>query len=750
MNARPQSASVYRVCDELLLQPGLRLRIGEHVVDVGALRVVTRPDCPRLTSKAMAVLIELARHAGNTVTRDQLLDRVWQGRVITPDVLTQAIKELRRAFADDEKPSRYFETIPKVGYRLLASVSGFAGDDGSIFASPMDMIDPERNAGDDNDENGRAVAVPRVGSLLPLPAIVGICAALLIGFGALLLGSHWRVDSRASGWKVVDLRAITSDPGAESRPHVSPDGTRLAYVKADPGAKFDRIHVRALEQSAISYLTAQTDAADELPTWSPDGTQIAFERLDYDSCKLFVASSAGGGEREIGACQGVATTIFDWAPDGRSLITAESTAPTGTDSAGGLALERLDVASGARDPVRYDRGIHDQDIEAKYSPDGKWIAFRRGVSPYSNLCVMPASGGAVRQLTQISARIRGYTWTRDSSALVFSSNLRGASELFVIDLALGEPHPLGVTPAEYPDAARANDSIVYEIPRSTQQLAQVTIGGNGTPVLLAASTGSDAAPVLSPDGKQIAFASDRSGSQQLWLYDIATAKASALTSFRESVLLNPQWSGDAKQIVVTVRHADRSDLIEIDIATRRQRTIGKPQEHVLSGSYGIEPGSYLMMTGPSSPSDRLVYLREHASAGAMMTTLAEGVAHAELDRDAHRVYYTKTAQPGLFRRDLDGASEEEFVTPRVSSIQVDGWRVVRGKIWYVGAYEFNPTPIREFDPVSGEERTIGEFKVALNDMNFSVDAAHDRIIMSPIGVEDTDVGAFRLVSSAAK
>src|SRR5579863_6255689 len=98
-----------------LEHPNLRLQIGEHAIDVGALRVITHPACPRLTSKAIAVLLELVRNAGNTVPRDQLLDDVWKHRAITADVLTQAIKELRRAFGDDSKPHGYIETIPKVG-----------------------------------------------------------------------------------------------------------------------------------------------------------------------------------------------------------------------------------------------------------------------------------------------------------------------------------------------------------------------------------------------------------------------------------------------------------------------------------------------------------------------------------------------------------------------------------------------------------------------------------------------------------
>src|SRR5690349_15579836 len=125
--------SLQRETDELLQRPNLRLRIGEHVVDLGALRVLTRPDHPRLTSKAAAVLVELVRHAGNTLTRDELLDRVWKGRCPTPDVLTQAVKELRRAFDDDQRTPRYIETIPKVGYRLLARVLVVQSQDSGVF-----------------------------------------------------------------------------------------------------------------------------------------------------------------------------------------------------------------------------------------------------------------------------------------------------------------------------------------------------------------------------------------------------------------------------------------------------------------------------------------------------------------------------------------------------------------------------------------------------------------------------------------
>lgn len=94
-----------------------QLRVGEHVVDLGSLRVTTAADHTKLTPKAASVLLELAKQAGQTVTHDDLLDRVWAGTCPTRNVLTQAIKELRRAFHDEERES-CIETIPKIGYRL--------------------------------------------------------------------------------------------------------------------------------------------------------------------------------------------------------------------------------------------------------------------------------------------------------------------------------------------------------------------------------------------------------------------------------------------------------------------------------------------------------------------------------------------------------------------------------------------------------------------------------------------------------
>jgi len=739
MNASSLPSAGRLMFDELLLQPNLRLRVGEHVVDIGALRVVTHPEHPRLTSKAAAVLIELVRHAGDTVTRDALLDRVWADRVTTPDVLTQAIKELRRAFGDDAKPSQYIETIPKVGYRLLAAVS-------LLDAEPL-AVDTARHAPAGNDPvlidagPARPAEPPRAARLTRYWLLLGLAVAV-----ALAAAVAWRRGAEAprgnGHWIASDIRALTSDPGSERRPAVSPDGMRVAYARFDPssGAKgVDRLVMRATGQSQAVRITAKSESSEEVPAWSPDGSQIAFERLADDRCTVYIVSSLGGAEREVGPCQNYLRHYFDWAPDGKALITAQN--PGASDD---MVLMRWDLATGAKLPMQYERMADAQDLEAHYSPDGKLIAFRRGLAPYSDLCVMAASGGAVRQVTQLHSRIRGLAWTPDSRGLIFSSNHDGHFTLYTVALDGGEVHELGVGPAEYPAAARAADVVTYEIPRKTSRLAWAAVGANNPiPELLAKSTGSDSSPAFSPDGGRIAFISDRSGAQQVWVYDFATLEVTALTEFRDALLVNPAWSADGKRLLVTVRGKENPGLVEIDLASRRQRMISKSGQDVLSANYGPDPDSYLLVMGGSSRHNQLVLLERAGHEDERQMPLAVGIEHMELDADARRLYYTKNAQSALFSRDLAGG-EEKLVTPLIESTLIDGWRVVDGRIWYVGKVAWKPTELMEFDPATGAQRVLVHIDTELHDVGFGASPKRDRVVITPLGTEDTDVGSFRI------
>jgi Tol biopolymer transport system component len=543
----------------------------------------------------------------------------------------------------------------------------------------------------------------------------------------------------ATTWKVSDSRALTSDPGAERRPHLAPDGTRIAYAAIDASGGPTRIVARSIEPSQIVHISAGGEQQEALPVWSPDGTRIAFERAHENGCTIYVASSLGGDEREVGACRDSSVSYYDWTPDGRSLITSQST----TDDGGDLALVTLDLDSGGKTFLNYARTPADQDLEPHYSPDGRFIAFRRGVAPYSDLYVMPAVGGDVHQVTHIASRIRGHAWSRDGSALIFASNFAGTMSLYAVDVASGAVQPLGVSPAEYPSAARNTDAIAYEIPRTQSEMALIGLDGANAPRTLAPSTGSDYAAALSPTADRLAFISNRSGQFQLWLYDRATEVATPLTDKADTPVFWPRWSADGKKIVAVAAIPGSSrQLIEIDVASRRQRLLSKPDENILFGGYAVDADTYLFAIGSSGRNNELVLVRHPREADESRQLIESGIAFAQVDANLRAVYYTTTAG-GLYRYDLDHG-DKRFVSPKVSSVTTNGWRVVDGHIWYLTGFEVRPIVLHELDPATGEEHVLDRMDISVKDVNFTVMPDRKSLVLSQIGTEDTDIGMFTL------
>jgi DNA-binding winged helix-turn-helix (wHTH) protein len=104
-----------------------RLQIGEWWADRTTNELGRAGVTVRIEPKAMEVLMVLADHAGQVVSREELLAAVWPGVVVGEEALTQSIIKLRRAFDDNPRSPSYIETIPKRGYRIIAPVTKSEG-----------------------------------------------------------------------------------------------------------------------------------------------------------------------------------------------------------------------------------------------------------------------------------------------------------------------------------------------------------------------------------------------------------------------------------------------------------------------------------------------------------------------------------------------------------------------------------------------------------------------------------------------
>src|SRR4051812_37095782 len=117
---------------------------GDLRIDLGRMSA-TRAGAPiPLEPKAFDVLRYLLEHRDRVVTKDELLDAVWTGTFVTPNVLTRAIAQIRKALGDETENVRFIETIAKRGYRFIAPVAVVPfGGTGGVGSPSVPSLSPE-------------------------------------------------------------------------------------------------------------------------------------------------------------------------------------------------------------------------------------------------------------------------------------------------------------------------------------------------------------------------------------------------------------------------------------------------------------------------------------------------------------------------------------------------------------------------------------------------------------------------------
>src|SRR5690606_24287436 len=226
----------------------------------------------------------------------------------------------------------------------------------------------------------------------------------------------------------------------------------------------------------------------------PDGRELMLQRVLDGSCSIVIASVLGGAERVVGECSPRLVTHMDWTPDGKGLLLPWTIE-------GQARLHRLEIATGVLTPLEYPTTPGSGDVQGRYSPDGRWIALRRGPMPHSDLYVMRSDGRALRRVTTLRAQMPGFDWSPDGKALVFSSDHEGLIGLFRASLEDGGIRPLGVQRAWWPDAAQLRDELVFMRDASSMQVAELLLDGqhDGEPGLVAPSSRSNYSAAYSPD-----------------------------------------------------------------------------------------------------------------------------------------------------------------------------------------------------------------------------------------------------------
>ena len=338
-----------------------------------------------------------------------------------------------------------------------------------------------------------------------------LAAALALLLAALAIPHFMELDP-------IDLAAyrfipFANDHEAESGAAWSPDGKSIAYLKTVAG--IPQLMVRSLESPTAIQLTKSKGRVSSA-FWSPD------------SAVIYCVDHAGKGELwGISPSGGHAAKILedlhtaDISPDGKSLAIWRAT------ESGGVARSSLWISSppGAAprpyQPAPFEVPLDSAGSSLHFSPDGKSILLvANGIAPQLWVLPFPASSGAPRRvLSQMNLNYvpRG-TWMPDSRHAVLSFSTGGGQpSLWFADLQREKLRKLTASTAaeEYPSLAPDGRRLVFTSVTDDFDLIELPLDG-GAPRTLLANSRNMYSPAWSPDGDQLLYATDRSGSSEIW------------------------------------------------------------------------------------------------------------------------------------------------------------------------------------------------------------------------------------------
>ena len=333
----------------------------------------------------------------------------------------------------------------------------------------------------------------------------------------------WFVRSTTKAPPERSMTAVpfTSYPGEERQPSFSPDGNQVAFSwNGEKQDNFD-IYVKIIGSGAQLRLTHAPEA-DSLPAWSPDGSSIAFIREgSKGNASVYVISPLGPPEHKVAAINPVTSwpTGLAWTPDGKALIVTDRNSDTEP-----LGLFVLSVESGEKRRLTSPKQKLFIDSQPAFSADGRTLAFIREVGVGARDIYLLALSedfqptGEPKRLTFDSAVTFRPVWTLDGQEIIFSSGPYLSPSLFRIATSgSGKPQRLAGVGEDGSEAAisQRTQRLVY-----TREFIDVNIwrleipgpqGKISPPTKLISSTRVDANARFSPDGKRIAFSSNRSG-----------------------------------------------------------------------------------------------------------------------------------------------------------------------------------------------------------------------------------------------
>jgi DNA-binding winged helix-turn-helix (wHTH) protein len=348
--------------------PAERARFGRFNVDLASGKLQRSGLNVAIQSQPFQVLRLLLMANGQVVSREQMRAALWPEDTFVDfeHSLNTAVRKLRQALEDSAETPKFVETLPKIGYRFLASVE-WATDElinhqtesfvttsakeeaaGSDTDSPVLLADRVELAREPRTRWNRGLVLS-AGALLLVA--LGVLATKWVPQEGAYFSMLWRGKQHSESSPMRTVR-LFSGPGRIFPPKFSPDAKAIAFVWDGENPNRGDVYVQLVGGEKPLRLTYTTSGFVCCAAWSPDGRQIAFGRCNDQGGAVFAVPTLGGPERKLTdvACTYGVGGLPKWTPDGKHLLLTDWCGQTAKGSCSSPSTPARRSASAAHRP----------------------------------------------------------------------------------------------------------------------------------------------------------------------------------------------------------------------------------------------------------------------------------------------------------------------------------------------------------------------------------------------------------------